>query len=54
MQNIDIDVAKILLAFTVTAVSMLVYGVSIFFNNLWIRNWSGISLNWSKKVQKQN
>lgn len=39
MKNIDIDVAKILLAFTVTSVSMLVYGVSIFLNNLWFRNW---------------
>ena len=47
MKNIDIDVAKILLGFTVTAVSMLVYGVSIFFNNLWIRNWSGFAITYS-------
>ena len=43
MKNIDIDVAKILLGFTVTALSMLIYGVSIFFNELWFRNWPQIS-----------
>ena len=43
MKNIDIDVAKILLGFSVTALSMLIYGVSIFFNELWFRNWPQIS-----------
>jgi len=43
MKNIDIGVAKILLGFTVTALSMLIYGVSIFFDELWFRNWPQIS-----------
>ena len=43
MKNIDIDVAKILLGFSITALSMLIYGVSIFFNELWFRNWPQIS-----------